>query len=56
MGVSMAINFGNFGKTGTYETFVSKMIDNQIQLIRQYDSYGKKQNNIFEMEYLTASD
>ena len=52
----MAINFGNFGKTGTYETFVSRMVDNQIQFIREDNSSEKKRNNIFEMEYLTASD
>lgn len=52
----MAINFGNFGKTGTYEAFVSKMVDNQIDIIKSGDKYAIKDNNISPMEYVCSPD
>ena len=52
----MAIDFGNFGKTGTYETFVLKMVENQVNYIKSNDTYAMKKNNITAMDYVNSND
>ena len=52
----MAINFGNYGKTGTYEQFVSGMVNNQVRIIRYEDRDAIKRNNLTAADYLLASD
>ena len=52
----MAIDFGNYGKTGTYEAFVSKMIQNQIEIIKSNDEFLLRNNNLTPMEYVNSID
>lgn len=52
----MAINIGNFGKTGTYEQFVSRMVDNQVKIILDGNEAAAKSNNLTAMDYFVSSD
>lgn len=52
----MGIDFGNFGKIGTYEAFASKMVENQVDIIKSNDRFLLKNNNLIPMEYVNSSD
>lgn len=52
----MAINIGNYGKTGTYEQFVSRMVDNQVSIIRDGNEFALKCNNLTPVDYLRTYD
>lgn len=50
------INFGSYGKSGTYEEFASKMVSNLVRFIREEDSDRIKKNNIEPLEYYTSAE
>lgn len=52
----MAINFGNYGKTGTYEQFASRMVDNQVSIIRDGNENAIRRNNLIAADYLLTND
>lgn len=52
----MAINFGNLGKVGSYESYADNMVRNLVQIINDNDINGKKNNNINAMEYHLSDD
>lgn len=52
----MAINIGNYGKTGTYEQFVLKMVDNQVTIIREKNESAIKYNNLTPADYFETND
>ena len=52
----MGIDFGNFGKIGTYEAFASKMVENQVDIIKSNDRFLLKNNNLIPMEYVNSID